>query len=238
VAARLEAKRGFVVLAQSLTKGRLHPSRLLLIVAALILVAYVTLGLSYARYRDERSSFSAAVVDGEAALAAAQSGESAEDLQARLTDLTDFRAKLETAFPAELKTPDVVETLLRRAQEHNVALLRIDISAPEVVEYTAQAAQAAASATPDVTQATEAQAAPRSFLRAVVNAQVRGSLGNLAGFMAALEAEVSGASKMEKLSLQSTPEGFVLDIEVHTYARLPITTPSATPPNEASETEG
>ena len=226
------------MLAQSLTTGKLHPSRLLLIVAVLILVAYVTLGLSFARHRDERASFSAAVVDGEAALAAAQSGESEEDLQARLTALTNFQATLETAFPTELKTPDVVETLLRRAQEHNVALLRIDIGPPEVVEYNGQEAQAAASAIPDVTQATEAQAAPRSFLRAVVNAQVRGSIGDLARFMAALEAEVSGASRLEKLSLQSTPEGFVLDIEVHTYARLPNTTPSATPPNEGSGAEG
>lgn len=227
------------MLAQSLTTGRLHPSRLLLIVAALILVAYVTLGLSFARHRDERASFSAAVVDGEAALAAAQSGESEEDLQARLTDLTNLQATLETAFPTELKTPNIVEALLRGAQARNVSLLRIDISPPEVVEYDAAEAQAAAaSATPNAAQALEAQAAPRTFLRAVVNAQVRGGLGDLAAFMGALEAEVSGASRIERLSLQGTSEGFVLDLEVHTYARLPNTTPSATPPNGASGAEG
>jgi hypothetical protein len=48
--------------------------------------------------------------------------------------------------------------------------------------------------------------------------------------MAALEEAVSGASRLEQVSLQSTPEGFVLDIQVHTYARLPgATTADATP---------
>ncbi|MEX1252795.1 MAG: hypothetical protein WEE64_00495 [Dehalococcoidia bacterium] len=233
MAARLEAKRSVVLLAQSLTKGNLHPSRLLLIVAVLIAVAYVTLVLSYGRHRDERSTFSTAVVNGEAALAAAQSGESIEDLEAQLTDLTDLQSTLEIAFPEELKTPDVVETVLRAADEHNVALLRIDISPPTVVEDTAQGAAAAAAATPDA-----AQAPQRSFMRAIVNTQLRGSLSDLAGFMAALETAVGSASRMEKLSLQSTPEGFVLDMEVHTYARLPAVTPSATPPNETSETGG
>jgi hypothetical protein len=231
VAARLEAKRSLASLAQTLTAGKLHPSRLLLIVGTLILVAYVTLGVSYVRHRDERDSFSAAVVDGEAALAAAQSGESIEELERQLGALVRLQEELTTAFPSELKTPDVIETLMQNAQTHDVSLQHIEIGQPELVEYSGQRADAPI--TPDAAQA-DPQAPAQQFSRAIVNAQLRGNLHDLAGFMASLEAAVSGASRLEQVSLQSTPEGFVLDIQVHTYARVPAATPEAVTPESGS----
>jgi Tfp pilus assembly protein PilO len=233
VAARLEAKRSLAGLAQTLTAGRLHPSRLLLIVAALILVAYVTLAVSYIRHRDQRDSYAAAVVDSEAALAAAQSGESIEDLEMQVAELTRFQEELATAFPSELKTPDVIETLMRNAQEHRVSLLHIEIGPPELIEYTGQQAEAGAPATPDPGQV-DRHTATQQFSRAIVNAQLRGDLHDLASFMGALEAAVSGASRLEQVSLKSTPEGFVLDIQVHTYARVPGATPAAATPESGS----
>jgi hypothetical protein len=214
------------VLTQSLTRSKLHPARLLVIAAVLIIVAYITLTLAFARHREQRDALTAAVLDGETILAAAQSGESLESLRARLADVTALQQEFEGAFPAELKTPDVVETVLARAAEHNVTVQRIDIGSPEAIEFEA----------PPVDPATPA--APRSFTRAVVNAQARGSLADLTAFMAALEQQVSAASRLAQVSLQAAEGGFVLDFEVHTFARQPGTPASATPAAATAEAGG
>jgi hypothetical protein len=207
------------------------------VAGALVLIAYVGLGLAYMDHRAKRERLAAQVLDGEVALAAAQNGEPLDELETRLEELTNLQTLLEGSFPSELKTPAVIDTILRRAQEHNVALAQIDIGAPETVQAPA-AAEAAA--TPSADSAAEAAEPPlpvATYQRAVVTAQFRGSLPDLIAFMAELEARVGSASRLESFSLDSTNQGYTLDIQVHTFARQAVEEPApetaATPASES-----
>jgi hypothetical protein len=227
VAAQLEAKRSISTLAQQLTRGQLSTPRLLLVAGALVLVAYVALGVAYLGHRSDREVLTAQVRDGQAALAAAETGQSIDEIEAHLTELTNLQTLLEASFPAELKTPAVIDSILRRAREHNVALVQIDIGAPESVQAPAAAA---ANATPAASDAA-ADAAPKapaaSYRRAMVTAKFRGSLPDLIAFMAALEARVGSASRLQAFSLEGTEQGYTLDLQVQTFARQAIEEESA-----------
>jgi hypothetical protein len=237
VAAQLEAKRSIGSLAQALTRGQLSTPRLLLVAGGLVLALYIALGVAYMDHRAERERLSEQVLDGQVALAAAQNGEPLDELEARLEELTNLQALLEGSFPSELKTPAVIDTILRRAQEHNVVLAQIDIGAPETVQ--APAAEAAATPSADTAaEATEPPLPSATYQRAVVTAQFRGSLPDLIAFMSELEARVGSASRLESFSLDSTNEGYTLDIQVHTFARQaieeePAPQASATPATES-----
>lgn len=244
MAAQLEAKRSLTSIVQAFSKGQLSTPRLLLIAGALVMAVYVGLGVSYFNHRSERENLTSQVLNAQGALAAADAGDSPVELQRRLTELTDIQTLLENSFPKELKTPAVIDGILRRAGEHNVELVLIDISAPETVQVASSgAAEATDAPAGDATAATEAppaeQAPPRAmYQQAVVTAQFRGSLPDLIEFMAALEARVGSASDLETFSLRSTSQGYTLDIRVQTFARQPDEAPAEPDANATPAAEG
>jgi hypothetical protein len=202
-------------LLDALRKVTLRPLAQLLLLASLVVIAYVALGVSIVRQEWDQHALSSQVELGEGVLvAAADSQQDFDDLQARLEAAKQELAAAETAFPSELDSRDILETILRYVGESQVRLMRIDIQPPTTGGDEAGAYSVLAS-----------------------NLEVEGDFGELVAFVKALEERASGATKIGTFALQDVGGQQVLALELLSYARSPTAEPSS-PKDESSTSEG
>ena len=113
--------------------GRLKftPLALLLGLSGVVAIAYVALGVSFVRQHWDKNALSSQVDLGEGVLVAAGgSPQELEDLQARLQAAQQQLAFAQGAFPSELDSSAVVETVLVHANASQVRVLKASTKPP------------------------------------------------------------------------------------------------------------
>jgi len=176
---------------------KLTPLALLLALSGAVVIAYVALGVSFVRQRQDKDALSSQVGLGEGVLAAAEtSRQELADLQARLQVAQQELARAQSAFPSELDSSVIVETVLAHANQSQVRVLSASTKPPAVQ-----------------TQGESTY----SFLSATFD--IEGGLGPLIAFLGGLESEDAGAFGIKSLSVKESAGGYTLNLEVLAYAR-------------------
>lgn len=190
------------MLKDSLRNVKLKPLTLLLLVAGLALIAYAALGATVLRQRSERVALSSQIEAAEAVLATAQDvRQDLADLPRRLDMASDQLAAAQAAFPSELESDSLLETILDYANESEVRVLEVHTQPPAS----------------DVGGADEIEAS--SYRVHGFDLKVEGTYEQLVTFLAALEEGAASASRAGAFSIQQTEGGHVLSLEVLSYAR-------------------
>jgi hypothetical protein len=189
----------------ALRRAKLEPLTLLLLLAGLVVVAYVALGVSALRERRDQDALSSQIDLGEGVLVVAEdSQQELEDLEARLRAAEQELALAQSAFPSEVDSDDVLRTILAHANESRARVLRVETQPP-------------------TTGADEENA----YSVLGFNLEVEGDFGQLVAFLAALESGAIGASKTGAFSLEGEEGRYTLNLEVLTYARSAVDVASA-----------
>jgi hypothetical protein len=186
-----------VSLTNALSKAKLEPLTLLLLLAGLALIAYVALGVSILRQQRDQDALSSQIDLGEEVLSAAEdSRQVLEDSEARLREAEQALTLAQNAFPSELDSDGVLQNILTYANESQAHVLRVDTQPP----------------TTDADEAGE-------YSVLGINLEMEGETSQLIAFLAALESGVIGASKIGAFSLEGDEGRYMLNLEVLTYAR-------------------
>jgi hypothetical protein len=190
---------------------KLTPLAVIIALFGLVAMAYIGVGVSFVRQRSDEKVLSSQVGMAEGVLvAAAGSGQQLDDLQSRLQIAQEQLAFAQAAFPSELDSSAVVETVLAYATASQARVLRATTK-PPVVQTQGEGTYTVLSATFDI----------------------EGDLGQLISFLARLEGESLAPFGIKSLTVQEAAGGYALNIEVLAYARQPAE--QATPASGSSK---
>jgi len=192
-------------------KTRFSPYMMLLLLAGAVAVAYVALGASLLRQGPDKDDLLAELGSGMAVLAAAD--DVRQDLEVLPGRLAQARRELQAAqaaFPSELNSNNVMQTVLELASESQVGVRSVE-------------------ALPPVAESAEE---PRTEITLTYNVEVEGKFGQLMAFLEALEEGEISTTRISTFSLQEAEGWYLLDLELVAYARS--TALEATPPEQES----
>jgi hypothetical protein len=183
---------------------KLKPLTLLLLLAGLVAIAYVTLGVSFLRQRSERDTLSSQIESAETTLAAADDiRQDLTDLPARLETANQQLAAAQAAFPSELDSDAILQAILSYANESQVHVLD--------VHTQPSAAEAAGS---------DEEIKTSAYRVLGFNLEVKGTFEQLVTFLVAIDEGATSTSRIGAFSLQESEGRHVLNLEVLSYARL------------------
>lgn len=186
------------------------------LLAGTVLVAYVALGAALLRHHQDQNTLSSEIESAEAVLATADDvRQDVEDLPARLAEAQRELAAAQIAFPSELNSNAITQTILALADENQVRVLSLD-------------------APPPVGEPTEEVSVDTSLS---FDLQVEGDFGHLVAFLEALEEGATSTTRAGAFVLQEGDGQWVLDLELMTYARSP-TAEALSPEDESTTAEG
>ncbi len=193
-----------------------NPYTLLFLFAGAVVVAYVALGASLLRQHLDQNSLSSEIESAEAVLAGADDvRQDVGDLPARLAEAQRELTAAEIAFPRELDSNNIIQTILALADENQVRVLSLD-------------------APPPVGEPTEEVSVDTSLS---FDLQVEGDFGHLVAFLEALEEGATSTTRIGTFALQEGDGQWVLDLELMAYARSP-TAEAPSPEDESTTAEG
>ena len=119
----------------SLEKVELKPSTILIGLGGIVLVAYVVIGASYLKGRQEQSSLREQIEAGGGTLSGVGgSQQTLQDLRDRLAQAQENLAGLENALPQEMDSAALVESLLAQAAQSNVRIRQMNALPPREVK--------------------------------------------------------------------------------------------------------
>lgn len=212
-------------------RTKLSPYTLVLLLAAVVAVAYVALGASLLHERSKQRDMSSQIDSAGAVLAA--SGDvrkELEDLPARLTDARQDLAAAQAAFPSELNSNGILERILELAGQNQVRVttagadLPVAESAEEPTEEpTGESTDESTDESAEETTEDISDGETLSF-----DLQVEGDFGRLIAFLKALEKGVTSTTTITRFALQQESGQHLLDLELVAHARsLTADSPSA-----------
>ena len=119
----------------SLDKVELKPSTMLLGLGGILIVAYVVIGASYLKGRQEQSSLRDQIEAGGGTLSGVGgSQQTLKDLQDRLAQAQGNLTSLENALPQEMDSAALVEGLLASTAQSNVRIRLMNALPPKEVK--------------------------------------------------------------------------------------------------------
>jgi hypothetical protein len=179
-------------------KAKFNPYVMLLLLAGVVAVAYVALGVSFLRRGSDKDDLRAELESGMAVLAAA--GEVRQDLEVLPDRLAEAQQELQAAqaaFPSELNSNNIMQTILELAGESQVDVLSVEALAP-----TAEPAEESGTET-----------------TITYDVEVEGDLGQLTAFIEALEQDESSTTRISTFSFEEAGGQYLLYLELVAYAR-------------------
>ena len=119
----------------ALEKIELNPNTVLLGLGGVLLVAYLVIGVSYLRGRQEQSDLRQQIEAGGGTLSGAGgSRQTLQELRDRLVQAQAELTSLENALPERLDSPGLVESLLAYAAQSNVRIREMNALLPKEVK--------------------------------------------------------------------------------------------------------
>ncbi len=198
-----------------LRRTRFNPYTLLFLLVGAVAVAYIVLGTSLLRQHLDQNTLSSEIESAEAVLATVDDvRQDPEDLSARLAAARQELAVAETAFPSELNSNDIMQTILALTDEKEARVLSID-------------------ARPLAGEPMEEMSADTSLS---FDLEAEGDFGRLVAFLAALEEGAASTAVISSFALQEGDGQYILDLELVAYARS-ATAEASSPEQEGTTSE-
>ncbi len=123
----------------SMEKVELKPSTMLIGLGGIILVAYVVIGFSYLKGRQEQTNLREQIEAGGGTLSSlGGSQQTLKDVQERLAQTQEELTSLEGALPQELDSAALVEGLFVSAAQSNVWIRQMNALPPKTVKAPGQ----------------------------------------------------------------------------------------------------
>ncbi len=192
---------------EAIRRTRFSPYMLLFLLAAVVVVAYVTLGASLLRQHQDQGDLSSQIDSAAAVLVSADDvRQDVEDLPARLAAARQELDAAQAALPSELDSNYIIQTVLALADENQVHVLSVDTIPPAAEEPTEEL-NADTSLSFDL--------------------EVEGDFGQLVAFLEALESGATSTTRVGTFALQEGDGRYALSLELVSYARSPIEEPSS-----------
>ncbi len=191
----------------SIRKTKFSPYMLLILLAMVVAVAFLALGASLLRQHLDQGELSSQIDSAEAVLASADDvRQDVEGLQARLAEAERELAATRIAFPRELNSNAITQTILALADENHVRVLSVVTIPPAAAEPTEEV---------------------RADTSLSFNLQVEGYFAQLVVFLEGLAEGATSTTRASTFALREGDGQWVLDLDLIAYARLPIEEPSS-----------
>jgi Tfp pilus assembly protein PilO len=192
-------------------KVELKPSTLLIGLGGIVLVAYVVIGFSYLKGRQEQPSLREQIEAGGGTLSGVVgSQQTLNDMRERLAQAQEELTSLKNALPQELDSTALVEGLLASAAQSNVSIRQMNALAPKTVNA-----------------AGEEEGSAYTVLS--YNLAVDGALPDLLAFLSRIEGDITQTAAVGDLGLAAVEGGQEMKVGVSFYAKPAgaVATPSA-----------
>jgi Tfp pilus assembly protein PilO len=182
-------------------KVELKPSTLLIGLGGIVLVAYVVIGFSYLRGRQEQTSLREQIEAGGGTLSGVVgSQQTLNDMRERLAQAQEELTSLKNALPQELDSTALVEGLLASAAQSNVSIRQMNALAPKTVNA-----------------AGEEEGSAYTVLS--YNLAVDGALPDLIAFLSRIEGDITQTVAVGDLGLAAVEGGQEMKVGVSFYAK-------------------
>jgi Tfp pilus assembly protein PilO len=184
----------------SLDKVELKPSTMLLGLGGVLLVAYLVIGASYLKGRQEQSSLREQIQAGGGTLSGVGgSQQTLKDLQDRLAQAQGNLTSLENALPQEMDSPALVEGLLAYAAQSNVRIRQMNALPPQEVKAAGKEGGS-------------------GYMALSYTLVVNGSLPDLLAFLSRIEGDITHTVAINDLGLTPVEGGQEMKVGVSFYA--------------------
>ena len=222
------------VIRKKMKKTLFKPWWWLFLLAWAVVVAYVALGASMLRENRERDDVMWQLESGMAVMAMAQ--DARQDLDVLPERLAEARRELtaaEAAFPSELDSNSILQTVLEIAGESGVGVRSVETS-PLVAEPADVESPTAepVDAEPPTADPTEGTRGPRTL---TYDFEVEGDFGQLMTFLEALEKGETSTTRISAFTLQEADGRYLLDFELIAHARSTISGASSSEQESAGD---
>jgi hypothetical protein len=190
----------------SMEKVDLKPSNMLIGLGGIVLVAYVVIGFSYLKGRQEQPSLREQIEAGGGTLSGVVgSQQTLNDMRERLAQAQEELTSLKNALPQELDSTALVEGLLASAAQSNVSIRQMNALAPKTVNAAGEEEGSA------------------------YNLAVDGALPDLLAFLSRIEGDITQTAAVGDLGLAAVEGGQEMKVGVSFYAKPAgaVATPSA-----------
>jgi Tfp pilus assembly protein PilO len=185
----------------SLEKVELKPSTLLLGLGGVLLVAYLVIGASYLKGRQEQSDLKEQIEAGGGTLSGVgDSQQTLKDMRDRLAQAQGNLTSLENALPQEMDSPALVEGLLAYAAQSNVRIRQMNALPSKEVKAAGK----------------EEGSGYMVLSYALV---VDGSLPDLLAFLSRMEGDITHTVGIGDLGLAPVEGGQEMKVDVSFYAK-------------------
>jgi len=185
----------------SLDKVELKPSTLLLGLGGILIVAYVVIGASYLKGRQEQSSLREQIEAGGGTLSSVGgSQQTLKDLQDRLARAQGDLTSLENALPQEMDSAALVEGLLAYAAQSNVRIRQMNALPPKEVKAAGKEGGS-------------------GYMALSYTLAVDGGLPDLLAFLSRMEGDITHTVAIGDLGLASVEGGQEMKMGVSFYAK-------------------
>lgn len=214
------------VIRKKMKKTLFKPWWWLFLLAWAVVVAYVALGASMLRENRERDDVMWQLESGMAVMAMAQ--DARQDLDVLPERLAEARRELtaaEAAFPSELDSNSILQTVLEIAGESGVGVRSVEAS-PLVAEPADVESPAA-----DPTEGTGG----RGTL--TYDMEMEGDFGQLMAFLETLEKGETSTTRISAFTLQEAEGRYLLDFKLVAHARSTASEGSS-PEEDSTADEG
>lgn len=183
----------------TLGKRSFNPYIMLFLLAGVVAVAYAALGASLLRSGPGKDDLRAELESGTAVLVAADDvRQDLEVLPSRLAKARQELGAAQAAFPSELNSNSIMQTVLELAGESRVAVRSVETVPPRAAE-PAEESTTESTLTYDV--------------------EVEGDLGQLTAFLEALVEGETSTTKIGAFTLEEGDGRYLLDLELVAHAR-------------------
>jgi Tfp pilus assembly protein PilO len=194
----------------SLQSIKLKPSTMLIGLGGILIIAYALIGASYLKERLEQSSLTDQIEAGGGTLATlGDSQQTLQELRDHLDQVKRTMASLENAFPTDLDSAALVESLLGYAGQSDVRIRGMTALPPSDVK------------------ASEEQSA---YTVLSYTLAVEGGLPELLGFLSLIEGGTAQTAAIGDLGLTEIEGGHEMKLGISFYARLESGEPAAAEP--------
>ncbi len=207
-------------------KTRFNPYMLLFLLAGMVAVMYVALGGLLFQQHQQKEDVMSQLESGMAVMAMAQ--DVRQDLDVLPERLAEARRELtaaEAAFPSELDSNSILQTVLEITDESGVVVLSVEAS-PLVAEPADVESPAA--------DPTEGTGGPGTL---TYDMEMEGDFGQLMAFLETLEEGEISTTTIRIFTLQEAEGRYLLDFELIAHARSTASEGSS-PEEDSTADEG
>jgi hypothetical protein len=185
----------------SLRKVELKPSTMLFGLGGVLLVAYLVIGASYLKGRQEQSSLRDQIEAGGGTLSGVgDSQQMLKDLQDRLAQAQGNLTSLENALPKELDSAALVDGLLAYAGQSNVRIRQMSVLPPKEVKAAGEQGGG-------------------GYIALSYALSVDGGVPDLLAFLSIIEGDITQTAAIGDLSLVPVEGGQEMNVSVSFFAK-------------------